>query len=376
METFDDVVIGAGILGLAHAYHLATAGRRVVVLERSSYAQGASVRNFGMVWPLGQPRGERLDTALRSRGHWIATHQAAGLWFDPCGSIHAAYHDDELQLLREFVEGAVGAGYEVRLLDAHEARDLSPRLRAEGLRGAMFSATEVCVDPRRSVAGVAAWLESCCGVQFRFGTTVTAATTGRVTTPAGDLACDRVWVCTGDDLNGIAARALEGSGLVRCKLQMMRTSALPHCERVGPMLPAGLTLRHYTSFGACPSLPALAAALDARNPGYAARGIHVMVSQHESGMLTIGDSHEYGEGIGPFDSTETDAMILRYLDGWFDRAGTQVVERWHGVYAKHPTDGWVVVDADERVCVVTGVGGAGMTLSFGLAETTTADARS
>ena len=101
-----------------------------------------------------------------------------------------------------------------------------------------------------------------------------------------------------------------------------------------------------------------------------------MVSQHESGMLTIGDSHEYGEGIGPFDSTETDAMILRYLDGWFDRAGTQVVERWHGVYAKHPTDGWVVVDADERVCVVTGVGGAGMTLSFGLAETTTADARS
>jgi glycine/D-amino acid oxidase-like deaminating enzyme len=45
----DDVVVGAGILGLAHAYHLAKRGRRVVVVERSPKAMGASVRNFGML---------------------------------------------------------------------------------------------------------------------------------------------------------------------------------------------------------------------------------------------------------------------------------------------------------------------------------------
>ncbi|MHB1423968.1 MAG: hypothetical protein ACYC3I_12385 [Gemmataceae bacterium] len=45
-----------------------------------------------------------------------------------------------------------------------------------------------------------------------------------------------------------------------------------------------------------------------------------------------------------------------------------IAARWHGSYLKHPTAAYVVARPAPRVLAATGVGGAGMTLSFGLAE--------
>ena len=45
----DVIVIGGGIVGVSCAAHLATLGRRVVLLERSRIAAGASGRNSGVV---------------------------------------------------------------------------------------------------------------------------------------------------------------------------------------------------------------------------------------------------------------------------------------------------------------------------------------
>src|SRR5438552_1669510 len=104
-QQFDDAVVGAGILGLAHAYHLAKRGRRVVVFERSSKACGASVRNFGMLWPIGQPRGDARGLALRSLEIWLDVLNASGLWHERTGCLHLAYHDDEARVLSEFVWG-------------------------------------------------------------------------------------------------------------------------------------------------------------------------------------------------------------------------------------------------------------------------------
>lgn len=80
-EEFDDAIVGAGITGLAHAYHLAMRGRRVIVFERSPLpvgAAGASIRNFGMIWPIGQPAGMMHELARRSRELWLNALQAAG----------------------------------------------------------------------------------------------------------------------------------------------------------------------------------------------------------------------------------------------------------------------------------------------------------
>jgi glycine/D-amino acid oxidase-like deaminating enzyme len=54
---YDLAIVGAGILGLAHALAAARQGRRVVVIDREARAIGASVRNFGFVTVTGQSAG-------------------------------------------------------------------------------------------------------------------------------------------------------------------------------------------------------------------------------------------------------------------------------------------------------------------------------
>jgi glycine/D-amino acid oxidase-like deaminating enzyme len=128
---FDDAVVGAGILGLAHAYHLAKRGRRVVVFERSPEASGASVRNFGMLWPIGQPPGRRYDLARRSLEIWLEVLRSSGLWCERSGSLHLAYHDDEAQVLHEFVRDTSDRGSTVLFLNRKEVLERSHAVRPD-----------------------------------------------------------------------------------------------------------------------------------------------------------------------------------------------------------------------------------------------------
>src|SRR5262245_45471435 len=82
---YDVAIAGAGVLGLAHAYHLARRGLRVIVFERHPRASGASIRNFGMLWPIGQPQGPLYELARRSLQHWLYVLRESNLWHDPCG---------------------------------------------------------------------------------------------------------------------------------------------------------------------------------------------------------------------------------------------------------------------------------------------------
>ncbi|CAN5217533.1 TIGR03364 family FAD-dependent oxidoreductase [soil metagenome] len=371
--SYDVGVVGAGIVGLAHAYHLARRGQRVVVFERNAQARGASVRNFGMIWPIGQPAGDRYDLALRSREHWRAVLSASGLWHDFAGSLHLAYHEDEAQVLREFTDSVAGEGRQYELLNANEIHQRVPHVRTDGLQAGLFSREEMTVDPRQVIAELPAWLSATYGVQFQFETTVRGYDDRTIETTRGSWHVPRLVVCTGIDFREIAPEAFASSGLVPCKLQMMRTQPYGDEFRIGPMLAAGLTLRHYQSFSRCPSLPALIDRLDTEMPEYHHFGIHVMTSQNGRGEVIIGDSHEYGGRIEPFDKTRIDDLVLSYLASFLEIPSPTITGRWHGYYIKHPTEAFLIANPRPNLKCVNGVGGAGMTLSFGVAELAIAD---
>lgn len=370
---FDVGVVGAGIVGLAHAYHLARRGLRVVVFERQPRAQGASVRNFGMIWPIGQPLGPRYDLARRSRQLWLEVLQASGLWYTPFGSLHVAYHEDEAQVLREFVAASSRQERPCELWTAAQVTARFPAIRPGGLQAGLWSPVEIGVDPRQIIAELPRWLTQNLGVAFAFETAVLHYDSPRIVTTRGDWSARRLVICTGVDFRELAPAAFAQSGLVPCKLQMMRSQAYGKRFRLGTLMAAGLTLRHYASFAACPTLPALVKRLDAELPDYARFGIHVLLAQNAVGELVIGDSHEYGDAIEPFDKAQIEELILAYLQNFVTIPDLTIAARWHGVYIKHPSELYVVAQPAPQALAVTGVGGAGMTLSFGLAEKTVRD---
>src|SRR5262249_29651767 len=159
-------------------------------------ASGASVRNFGMLWPIGQPAGPRRDLALRSLAIWLDVLRDSGLWHERAGSLHLAYHEDEAQVLREVASGAGEGDFPCALLGSRGTLVRYPSIRAEGLRAALWSPSETCVDPRQVVAGLPAWLAEQHGVRFEFGRAVLGFDRPRVRTSGGDRQADHLWVCS------------------------------------------------------------------------------------------------------------------------------------------------------------------------------------
>lgn len=349
-------IIGAGILGLAQAYTYAKRGHKVRVYERSPRATGASVRNFGMLWPIGQASGLLTDLAMQSRSVWLEVLEAAKLPYFPTGSLHVVYNPEEEAVAREFAELEP---HRARFITAAETLELSSCVVSEGLRGALYSEHEIVVDPRLIVGTLPSFLSEKFGVEFHFSTVVT---------DVKSLATDIVLVCSGDDFETLYPEVFSNSGVTRCKLQMMRTGHQPNGWQMGPALAGGLTLRFYQSFKVCSSLPALEARIEAELPEYNRYGIHVMASQTADGSVTLGDSHEYGLAVDIFNKEIIDKLILDYLRRFAHFPNMEIAERWHGVYARHFDRPFFYEQPEPDVHIITASAGKGMTVSFGLSE--------
>ncbi|MFC7616498.1 FAD-dependent oxidoreductase [Actinokineospora soli] len=171
------VIVGAGIVGLAHAVEGLRRGLRVVVVDRDERAVGASIRNFGHVCATAQD-GFALDLALAARGTWLELSAEAGFWCAQTGTVVLARAEDELAVLAEFA--AKRGDDQVRLLGRG---DLDLPLLADDVLGGALLPLDLRVDPRAAVPAIAAWLAAR-GVEFRWRTAVTAVEPGSCARPA------------------------------------------------------------------------------------------------------------------------------------------------------------------------------------------------
>ena len=363
------IVIGAGIVGLAVARSLAVNGYNVKVFDRSERAIGASIRNFGMIWPIGQPSGELYDRALRSRDIWKQIGKEGAFWYSEKGSLHVAHEEDEWIVLQELFH-LFSQERGIELLTTDQVTSCSEAVVKKNLKGALYSPHEIIVDPREAISALPIYLQEKFHIGFVWGKCVTSISDQEVVIGSHEkYKADIVFVCSGTDLETLYSREYQSRNITKCKLQMMRLAAQDQGWQIGPALCGGLSLIHYNSFKAAPSLPKLKERYMGELKNYLDWGIHVMVSQNGRGELTIGDSHEYGLAHDPFDKSFINELILDYLKKFAQFKSWSLVESWNGLYSKQVNgEPHCFFSPDPGVYVLNALGGAGMTLSFGLAD--------
>lgn len=365
------IVIGAGIVGLATARALSLKGFQVTVIERNLRAVSASIRNFGMIWPIGQPDGHLYNRALRSKEIWKEIADSIGLWYDPVGSLHLAYHADEWEVLNELYTLFSEKGRPVQLMDPILIAKEFNGINLKNLIGGLYSSTEMIVDPREALRRIPEYLKEYLDVNFIWETTITQIEGNTLKSGNQEFNADLIFVCSGADFETLYPELMADQPITKCKLQMMRFNQAEKDWRIGTAICGGLSLVHYPSFKIATSLKKLQSRYNAEMSDYLDNGIHVMVSQNDKGELTVGDTHEYAHTFDPFDNTHLNNLVLDYLETFAHAENWKMIQSWHGILPKMTNSATeLILHPAPNVYILNGLGGSGMTLSFGLAEET------
>lgn len=363
----DILIVGAGIVGMAHAAAAVARGFSVTVIDRDARAVGASVRNFGHACITAQS-GELLDLALVAREKWIDYSTRAGFFSIQSGALAVARSSVELAVLEEL--SASRETGQVALLTADAARShLGASAQATIVGGALLR-DDVRVDPREAVGGMAAWLAAQPGVQFLWQTSYQGPDgDGVARTSRGTIRAARTILCVGHDLDYLFPELAATAEIQRCALQMMRVEA-PNGLVLKPAVLSGTSMLRYPAFAETAAAVALGEQLGADRPDLVEIGANVMFTQRPNGTLIVGDSHRYDTTMDPFQAEEVSATLLREIAGILGVGELRVVERWQGIYASSPRQSFLIEELGNGVTAAIVTSGVGMTISFGLAEKT------
>ncbi len=359
-DGFDVVIVGAGIVGLAHARAAALRGKSVLVIDRDAQANGASIRNFGFVTVTGQERGLVWQRAMRTSRIWSDLADDAGIAIEHRGLLMVAQHDDACAVLDAFMATEMGIGC-ARL----SAAEVASRLPfAPSAKGGLWSPHDLRVESRDAIPRLANWLEKRWQVEFKRGVSVSEVRGGRVRTSVGDFAAKTIIVCPGDDFTGLYPDLIARHALTRCKLQMLRLAS-PGYRLPGSVM-SDLSLVRYLGYAALPESAAVMARLQAQQPDHLAHGIHLIVVQSADGSLVVGDSHHYAATPDPIASEDVDRLILDEFAAVLG-AVPKVLERWTGTYASG-RDQCLIETPEPGVRLVIVTSGTGASTSFAIAE--------
>ena len=365
-QHYDVIVVGGGILGMAHAWAAARRKLSVAVLERSHQAQGATIRNFGQVLVTGQAPGIMMELARQSRGLWLDLAAQAGFHVRSNGSLVLARNHLELELLENFAQGrAKDEGVACQMLSSKELATLFDG-RLGHHHGALQGLDDLQIYSRDALPAITSSLQAT-GVDVYTQAHVHYAQEGQVHSSVGNFTANSIFVCPGHDYSSLHRELLDTVKPSVTRLQMLKVRAQDTGWALDRPLLTGLSCLHYGAFSDLPLADTLREQVQQRHGVLLDQGIHLLISPTPDGDLIIGDSHDYSQQASPFNQEETDQYLLALAETVLG-CPVQVLQRWQGVYGAKGPAPFSVLQADGSTQVTVMHTGLGMTTGLAIGE--------
>lgn len=372
MKKFDLIVIGGGVLGTFHAYHALKKGLTVALLEKNDKPIDATVRNFGQVVPSGM-NAKWQRYGRKSLELYKSIQQEFDIKIQNHGSIYIASNHEEVTLIEELSTINKNNDYASELLTKEQCLKKYPSIREDYCKAGLFFPEEVSADPRYMIHQIHSWMKTLPNFSIHYQTLVkeidSKGNSCKLTDKLGNFyEAEKVILCSGSEFEILYPELFLQSDIELVKLQMLRLSSQNKVKIPGNIL-TGLTIRRYESFEECPSFQSIKSKEDP-NSYWKKWGVHILFKQENDGTIILGDSHEYADVKN---KNDIDFYIRNEVNEYFVEEGKKILNldtwqidsAWLGIYSQCKENDLYQNTIDDKVHIVTGIGGKGMTGSAG-----------
>src|SRR3954464_1948703 len=146
-ETYDIIIVGAGIVGAACAAQCAQAGLKVLVLDRGPIGGGTTGAGMGHLVVMDDSEAQFALTSY-SRELWrqLAAELPANVEYDRCGTLWLATDEQEMAKVHRKQQFYETRQVRIEVLDEDDVRAAEPNLRP-GMAGGLRVPDDAVVYP-------------------------------------------------------------------------------------------------------------------------------------------------------------------------------------------------------------------------------------
>jgi glycine/D-amino acid oxidase-like deaminating enzyme len=341
-QSFDLIIVGAGIVGAACAAECAAAGLKTLVLDRGILGGGTTGAGMGHIVVMDDSEAQFALTEY-SRRLWLQLREqlSADVEYEVCGTLWVAADEEEMAEARRKAQYYAARNSRVEILDGQAVRHAEPNLRP-GLAGGLRVVDDGVVYPPCAARFL---MDSARrhGAEFRPGAAVSALL------PEGGVA-----LADGSRIS--AGRSLNATGAWSPEL----TPGLPVRKRKGHLLITdrypGFVHHQIVELGYVKSAHSVSKDSVAFN-----------IQPRRTGQMLIGSSRQYDAQGAEVDHDILTRMLGRAVEYLPALAGLSATRAWTGHRAATPDKLPLIGPSIEhdRIWLASGHEGLGITTSLG-----------